>query len=789
MSAQLRTNDDTQKRRLAAAALAFRRVFSARCLTVAFAVLASALSVFASASAQDTTPFPSFDEQMGDSSLGRRSLSPSEPPPTTYEIPEFGSATNGDSTPVRGRFDQPNSTRPDGRLPVSDGARPNGGIPSNRDYRDFQYRKDERGIVDDRSRTRPTIGDLEGLAERPDGVELPEPTVPPFDWNAKTTSAADLKFATSTVFVHNTGFMERQEEVAYLDLITATELQWRRLVQKSLRDRQVRRNPRAEWEEAFYRFREVRRLAWQNGKLIFGDTTPTLNGFRDPFAPASGDTPATPTSSSDYSLLEDISKFPEHFIGRPIVLYGRFSADSDVKLVPGAQSAKTDAERYQSRRTAAAGALQTDPLPGRFDVVAGDDQLPIVPETQKLLRGTLIGLKKNHKIAMVDTKGLVTPGNGLLGINDAWRTETEVPVLVKGWVVKNWKDNRPLIYCESMRLITPRPHVALIRKSSVDKRRLQDEETWLYYETLKQLELTSSRLQSELAAAALQQRIDVLMGEIIDTSKAELVKLTEQVKVGSVTDVVHKRRRAALERRLDQRLKRYKSIRKNPEKFQTYVDMYQHPEAWQGDLVTLRGHVRHVVSYPSDDILFPNRTLHELWLFTDDSQHNPAVIVTPNLPNDFPMDAEVIDYVTVTGCFFKRYVYGSQDVDRIAPLILASNVTWRPTVHQVQGLVDDGLVSAGSPRAVRAAAIAGDGNSQTAMWFGAFLVMLVMMVLWGRAQREERDRVHLRKLVNDAPVFENATVDGYASLLSDGPVDSASEYLSSTTLPTDKFRS
>ena len=46
-------------------------------------------------------------------------------------------------------------------------------------------------------------------------------------------------------------------------------------------------------------------------------------------------------------------------------------------------------------------------------------------------------------------------------------------------------------------------------------------------------------------------------------------------------------------------------------------------------------------------------------------------------------------------------------------------------------------------------------------------VVLTLMILWGRAQREERDRVHLRKVVNEVPVFENTSGDGYSSLLAD----------------------
>jgi hypothetical protein len=719
--------------------------------------------------------FKSFDELMGEPARPNttpRSRAPALPIPDSTWPP--GAKSDFETIPVP-RFNE------------SPAIPSNNDAPSNFDYRDFQYRdrNDSNSFSPYDSRIK---NNLDPRIDQLPAVQ-PDPTEGTFSWNRKRVSVADLSFATSTIFVHNTATMERKEEAAYLDLISATERQWRRLLQESVRDRTLKRNPRAEWEEAFYRFPEDRRLAWGNGKLIIDNAPPTINGFRDPFAPASATPLATNSSPGKYLVLDDIAKFPQHFIGRPIVLYGRFTADYDVKLVPPPQSAKTDADRYRDSRTAAAIYGQTDPglTSGNADL-NNDTALPSVPKTEHLLRGRLIDLTTSNQIAMVDTKGLLTPSSGLSGINDAWRTQAEIPVLVKGWVVKNWKDNHPLIYCESLRLIAPRPHVDLVRANTVDKRRLRDEETWLYYETLKQLELTSNRLQADIADAALQQRIDRLMGDIIDTSKADLVKLSDALTNGSVSEEVHSRRRAALQRRLDQRLTRYKECRKSPEEFQTYVDMYQHPEAWHGDLVTLRGHVRHVVSYPGDEILFGGKELHELWLFTDDSQHNPAVIVTPNLPKDFPLNAEVIDYVTVTGCFFKRYVYGSQDTDRIAPLILASQVTWRPTVDQVQDMVAAGLVSAGSPRAARAAAIADDKTSETAMLLTAFVGLMILMVLWGRAQREERDRVHLRKLVNDVPVFENSTVDRYASLLTDIPGDSASEYLSSTRLPTDKYR-
>lgn len=762
--------------------------------------------------------FPSWEELMGGDPLPQRRSTPTNNPSNELTIPPStwpARQSEPASTPPLPRFDDSTKSLPD---PFRNGNttnerwpgnqdQPTGGIRSTRPVsqgrlleEDFETSRDRRAPInwmseppargDERRGTNRfdystpinSEGDRRFLsAEQPLGTQLQEPA---FVWSEKRTSVADLRFPASTVFVHNNGFMERQERAAYLDLIATAEHQWQRLVQENLKNQAVTRTPRAEWEEAFYRFAVVRQQAWKNGKLQALNATPMLGNLPDPFATPESKSASPNAAYEQYRLLRDIANFPQDFVGRPIVLYGRFTADAEVRIEPEQFAERADGDRYG--RTAAAFFGQPD---ARSEIPRNNAGiLPAVPKAQQLLRGSLIGLNSGEKLAMVDTKGLITPSNGLLKITEAWRTETNVPVLIKGWVVKHWKDNRPLIYCDSMRLITPRPHVDLIRKNTVDKRRLRDEETWLYYETLKQMELTSHRLQEELAAAALQQRIDGLMADIMETSKADLVKLKDSLTNRSISETTHTRRRAALERRLQQRLAKYKECRKRPEQFQTYVDMFQHPDAWQGDLVTLRGHVRHVVSYPSDDVLFPGRTLHELWLFTDDSQHNPAVIVTPNLPADFPMDAEVIDYVTVTGCFFKRYVYGSQDTDRIAPLVLASHVSWQPTVDQVQDMVASGMMSPGTPRAVRAAAIAGDKTGQATMLLGAFLIMMVFMIMWGRAQREERDRVHLRKVVNDVPVFENPLADSYSSLLSDLPGGTLPDYQSSRSLPSTKFR-
>ncbi len=566
-----------------------------------------------------------------------------------------------------------------------------------------------------------------------------------FDWSTHSTSVADLRLpklddrSRADVLQHDLALLTLEEEALYLDLLDDISLRRQSLLKRSTEEFTNAAARTAAWEKAFYQFESVRRLAWNNGQLRHREGEDNIGGLPNPFSDPE-DTPET--NDGQFSLLEDINRFPEHYVGRPVLLHGLYRAAEPVRL--GAD---------QPKRVTAG-------IPG------DDGRRPIVT----VMRGALTTLNGNQQIATVDTQGLLTATDGLLGQNQFPRGTT-IPVLVKGWVIKRW-GQQPLIYCEALRQVSPIPHQQLIVQNTADRRRLRDNETWLYYETLRQLEMTSDRLQKEVAASILQQRIGALMKEIDTKTKSDIAATTAKLKAGKITESEHRQRKAGLQRRLSHRVGRFRDLMKNPEKFQTYVDMFQFPEVYHGRLVTLRGHVRHVVSYPGDETLFHDslydgaRTLHELWLFTDDSQHNPAVIVTPNLPDDFPVDAEVIDRISVTGCFFKRYVYGSQDTDRIAPLILAGKIEWQPTADQVAALVDDGHLNANSSRAKKAAEL-NRGLSRTGALMIGFFVLLVLMILWGRAQREERDRVQLRKRVNEIPEFETSLIPGYSLPLSD----------------------
>ncbi|MEO2017288.1 MAG: hypothetical protein ABGZ53_23265 [Fuerstiella sp.] len=709
--------------------------------------LLTALVCAAPLFAQESTPdvandFPSFESLMPD--LPAREPSGAErggssSPFRTFETPFPAERSTDDRTrlsplaPVRGDRAAPTGfqTESTQQLPLFGAANPPAG-----------NRFEERG----------TFGRLpeEPAAQRP-------PVIPGFDWTQHSTSVADLKFTSAVQFQHGDDFLTTAEEFAYLDLIDAIADQ-RRLLLRRTSDNSIEAGGRvsragvAAWEQAFYEYSKARRQAWENGNLRTREL-PTImpGGLPDPFrSQDTGSGRLSADSNAPFDMLDDIARFPKEYVGRPIVLYGRFTAESIVRIAPDQMSSI---------------AIDRD-----FPESAGRQEV-------RLLRGSLTSFVGLQPMALVDTGGLLTPHRGRLAYDEWPSAESPIPVMVKGWVVKQM-GGRPLVYCETIRQLSAIPHYELVRQNTVDKQRLRDEETWLYYETLRQLELTSTKLQREIADGIQLQRIGDLMQEVNSKTDKELVRLGQRLKSGGLDDATYRRQKVALQRQLNYRIGRYRQYREDPQSFQTYVDMFQFPEVWHGHLVTLQGHVRHMVSYPGDE-RFSNgrrRQLHELWLFTDDSQHNPAVIVTANLPPDFPLEAEIVDRVQVTGCFFKRYVYGSQDTDRIAPLILAGTVSWEPTVDQVQALVAAGHLSEDSPRAVRAEEYAGSGFGNSALVILSIFVVLTLMILWGRNQREERDRIRLRKRVSIAPEFENPQPAGYSVPLADFNVDIPGEY-------------
>jgi hypothetical protein len=541
------------------------------------------------------------------------------------------------------------------------------------------------------------------------------------DWTVQRVSAVDLEVGREWRFEHGSATMTPAEESDYADLIRLA-LNRRRLITSGIPDGV---GAESAWQSAFYRYEQVRRQAWGQGNLtLSGRVTLQL----DPFSGQNGtlvsplDQNFSAAGQTRYSLLQDMITHPGEFTGRPVVLYGIFTPSGTVKV-------------------AASGALE------------GEESEFAVQ------RGTFRSLSRPGSIAVVDAMGFrssVESDN-----STAWPVtpRRDMPVLLKGWFVKLWGTS-PLLFAESLKVLSPIPWRAEIIDNVANRRRLTSDESWLYHETLRQLQVTSLPAQRELAREQQLARMKQLRADLQVQIVADRQKLEDrfQRETASGADKNDCQRRLEeglrrLQRQLAARDARFAGWLKQPTRFPLFVDVFQNPEYWQGRLLTLRGHVRRVMTHPGDPQLFQGRPLHELWLFTEDSQHIPTVVVCPTLPRDFPAGAEIVDSVQVTGCFFKTYVYRAQNETRVAPLLLAGHIEWLPTASQVLSLVRDGELPADSPLAAQAREKDTDRPEDLLVLLTAVLAVLVAMTVWSRVQKDRRERQRVLRLVDEPATF------------------------------------
>jgi hypothetical protein len=114
------------------------------------------------------------------------------------------------------------------------------------------------------------------------------------------------------------------------------------------------------------------------------------------------------------------------------------------------------------------------------------------------------------------------------------------------------------------------------------------------------------------------------------------------------------------------------------EKFPVFVDLFQHPAEYRGRPVTLHGYFRRLVSYEAGKNEQGFQDLYEGWLYPDEGQSNPAVVIFTRKPEALPIGGDITEEVSVSGYFLKMYGYQAHDAARKAPLILAETVRWRP---------------------------------------------------------------------------------------------------------------
>jgi hypothetical protein len=112
--------------------------------------------------------------------------------------------------------------------------------------------------------------------------------------------------------------------------------------------------------------------------------------------------------------------------------------------------------------------------------------------------------------------------------------------------------------------------------------------------------------------------------------------------------------------------------------FPVFVDVFRHPEAYRGRPVTLHGYFRRLVKFEPGENDLGVRHVYEGWVYTEDSQNNPAVVIFTKKPEGLQIGGDITEEVQFSGYFLKMYGYEAQDTTRKAPLFIAGEVQWFP---------------------------------------------------------------------------------------------------------------
>lgn len=179
----------------------------------------------------------------------------------------------------------------------------------------------------------------------------------------------------------------------------------------------------------------------------------------------------------------------------------------------------------------------------------------------------------------------------------------------------------------------------------------------------------------------------------------------------------------------------------NQPPYSPFADLLKQPDESIGLPFTLRGHIRRLEQI--DTLKDGDRELpvYEAWLFTEESQGNPWVVLATEIPADLKPGTELNERIEATGYFVKLATYQAQDARRVAPMILA------PRLHRV--VIAD--------------------NKESNLLSGGILVAVLLGCLWcWTLYREQSQRRRLKQRL-ESPALE---ID--SSHLDSTPPDSGS---------------
>ena len=141
---------------------------------------------------------------------------------------------------------------------------------------------------------------------------------------------------------------------------------------------------------------------------------------------------------------------------------------------------------------------------------------------------------------------------------------------------------------------------------------------------------------------------------------------------------LRKQQRFAAEIKAERRETTPSYKRRKKEDFPQFVDLFTHPEFYRGQPVTLQGVMRKLTKFDVGPNSLDLGEAYEGWVYTPDSQGNPAVVVFTSKDERLPVNGDIQEEVRFTGYYFKMYGYDAHDTTRKAPLIIAGEVEWVP---------------------------------------------------------------------------------------------------------------
>ena len=114
----------------------------------------------------------------------------------------------------------------------------------------------------------------------------------------------------------------------------------------------------------------------------------------------------------------------------------------------------------------------------------------------------------------------------------------------------------------------------------------------------------------------------------------------------------------------------------------TYAQLHKQPDAYRGQVVTIRGTVMREEAEPAGENQLGIESFHRLWILPYGGGPSLFVTYCLELPPGFPRGEKRQSAVTVTGYFFKNWSYSWEGGLALAPVVLAESFAWHQPVSR-----------------------------------------------------------------------------------------------------------